>query len=330
MKTSKDVNIEARNAIERGETPEQVFDVVRARANGASKQVDAPITSAGDTSTSTSGMQHIASLLAEALKTPLPRLDTGYPEFDQALDGGFVPGCLGILAALTSNGKSTIALNIALSMALRGTPSAIISLEDSQTIVSHKLLSMSSRVELAKISKGTLDAGDRKRIDDANEHLAKCPLYFSETASLEGIKRDVEHAVKMGVHFVIIDQLHHVTLDRNANPYERISTVTRGLQRLAAQSGVALLVCHQCNRKAEDDTELKLHHLRDSGTIEQDARLVLLVTKCERDELDSTKPAVLTLKVAKNSHGPRGREFRLLAHFDRASIDNYFPVGVNE
>ncbi len=125
---------------------------------------------------------------------------------------------------------------------------------------------------------------------------------------------------------MVVDQLHHVVPSKKEqNKYEKISVVTRDLQTLAMRTGAASLALHQVNRDA-NKKGIELHHLRDSGTIEQDARLVMLVTKCERDAIDDSKPAVLTIQIAKNSHGPRNRVFKLLAHFTHARIESYFPT----
>ena len=273
------------------------------------------------------GAHTLSHWIQEALDEPTPRLLTGYPELDYATDGGFPTGILVVLAALTSDGKSTTALNIAANMAVRGTGVLFITLEDTGKMVAIKLLSLMSGVDVRTVSSKYWTDPENAQLQIAKSDLADLPFQMSQTSDLEAIKTEVRNAARNGVQFVVVDQISHITISPpKMTKYETVSAVTRELQTLATQTGATILALHQLNRSAsESRTGIELHHLRDSGSIEQDARMVLLVKKCERDPLKSSAPAVLTVCVAKHSHGPRGREFKLLAYFAHARVDTFNP-----
>lgn len=268
-------------------------------------------------------MKHISALLDdESLLAPVARVSTGFVMLDAALGGGFVPGALYVLAAETSGGKSLIALNVLLRTAAQGTPAMLITLEDGPMIVVRKMLCATAGIELQSVMDARLDQGETEKVKQAHEHLRQLPIQISDAPTLSDIKKQVQafRQDHMG-QLVVIDQTSHV-LCEGANKFDRTSIVSRELQRLAVDQNVSILALHQFNRRAAEDRP-GLHHLRDSGTVEQDARGVLLITEINRNILKPSEPAILTLEVAKHSYGPRNVECKLVAHYALQRVEDY-------
>lgn len=267
-----------------------------------------------DETAATGKPRMLGDLLPEVLASlATPASDvvrSGVSALDAALGGGMHPGELIVLAARPSVGKSTLALVLALDAAKRGEPVLFVSIEMRAQELALKVLARAAAMNPKALPRtdatgATVPAGLRL----AAEQLAGLPLHFDDApkASLQSAKAAIirgAHAI--GARLVVVDYLGLLPADdRRASPYERTSAASRELKALARTLGVPLLALAQLNREVERDgsRDPKLADLRDSGTIEQDADVVILLSRKEQRADGLRLDAIL----AKNRNGPCGR-----------------------
>ncbi len=241
---------------------------------------------------------------------PIP---CGYAEIDQLL-GGWQRGQLIVVAARTSVGKSSFALGTAFSVARAGTPAAFVSLEMSRHVLSGQLLSWRSGVPAERVRRKTVNDLDYQKIGEAFAVFGDIPLYIIEaTRTLTQVAawsrrlRD-QHAVGA----IVVDYLQllmHETNERGeGRRRHEVSAVSRGLKRIATDLGVVVIALSQLNRAPEGRTDKRPHlsDLRESGNIEQDADIALLLYREEMHKRNEENEGVAEAIVAKNRSGPTG------------------------
>jgi replicative DNA helicase len=256
----------------------------------------------------------------EAFLDPSKRirgLSTGFVKLDE-LTGGLHPGELIILAARPSMGKTALALNIAQHVAthprLRKTV-ALFSLEMSKEALLARMVCAAARVNQHHYRAGYLNKEERRRLQQAATELAEAPLFIDDTA---GIGLMEIHAklrrlrAEHGLALVVIDYLQLMSgRGRFENRNQEVSFLSRGLKLMAKELNVPMLVLSQLSRAPETrpgDHVPQLSDLRESGSIEQDADLVLFIYREEyykRDREDLKGQADLI--IAKQRNGPIGR-----------------------
>jgi len=244
-------------------------------------------------------------------------LSTGFLKLDE-LTGGLHPGELIILAARPSMGKTALALNIAQHAAtqanLRKTV-AVFSLEMSKESLLTRMVCAAARVDQQKFRAGYLNREERRRLQIAANDLVEAPLYIDDTAgaNLMDIHAQLRRLqAERGLDLVVIDYLQLMSgRGRFENRNQEVSALSRGLKLLAKELRVPLLVLSQLNRAPETrpgDHVPQLSDLRESGSIEQDADLVLFIFREE-----SYKPnredlrGLADLIIAKQRNGPIGK-----------------------
>lgn len=230
---------------------------------------------------------------------------TGYYDFDE-LAGGLQPGQLVIIAARTSIGKTTLALNMAEHMTRAGKSVAFFSCEMSHGEMVQRLLSAVGGVDHARIAKSLLTAPDFARMTDASAIINELELWLDDTPAIHWTDlRNRARVLKMrGVDCVFIDYLTLIRYGEVRAPrHERIGLLTQEIKALARELEVPMVVMSQLNRNAEhsDGKERKpsLADLRQSGEIEENADIVMLL---DRDRDDPDKDA--DLHIAKYRGGP--------------------------
>jgi len=239
------------------------------------------------------------------------------------MTGGLHGGELIILAARPSMGKTAMALNIAQHAASRlGQTVAIFSLEMSNESLLTRMLCASARVDSQRFRAGYLNADERKRLQAAASQLVEAPLFIDDTAGshlmdMHAKLRRLGQQRKLGL--VIVDYLQLMSgRGRFENRNQEISTLSRGLKLLAKELNVPMLVLSQLSRAPETrqgDHRPQLSDLRESGSIEQDADLVLFIFREEvykRDREDLHGMAELL--VSKQRNGPTGKVDLVFLH----------------
>ncbi len=244
-------------------------------------------------------------------------LSSGFNDLDNIL-AGFQKSDLIILAARPSLGKSALALNLALNIAnAEKVPVGMFSLEMSNDQIVDRLISSISGVDLWKLRTGRLsDKGednDFERIQKALGILSETPIYIDDAASptilqMKAMCRRLQ--ADKGLGMVIIDYLQLVEpLNPNAGLVEQVSENSRALKGLAKELNIPVLVISQLSRAVEMRSPQipRLADLRQSGTIEQDADVVMFIYREDRYRPETSKKGVADLIVAKHRNGPMGR-----------------------
>jgi replicative DNA helicase len=235
-------------------------------------------------------------------KKAIKKIETGLADLDEVI-GGFRPGQLAILAARPSIGKSALASQIAVTAAQGGSPVLFVSLEMSATECVSRALATETGYSMKRILDGELDKYQLERADAAVDRYRETPLRIADRRAvtierLSCLIRSETATQKLGL--IVVDYLQLITGDRRKPRWELITEISNQLKSLALSECVPILALSQLNRDSEGETP-KLSHLRDSGAIEQDADMVLLL---HREQRSST---VADIIVAKNRNGPTGK-----------------------
>lgn len=237
-------------------------------------------------------------------------LQTGFLDLDEK--HGFRPGDLVVLAARPSMGKTALALNILERVALeRQLPVLLFSLEMPADQIVMRMMASHARVRHDALRTGRLDQVDQKRLIYTADQLERAPIYIDHTsqptlaeirAKARRLKRDA------GLALIVVDYLQLLSVPRAESRQHEISVISRSLKALARDLKLPVLALAQLNRKAEDRSDHRpmLSDLRESGAIEQDADLVMLLYREEYYSKDSERAGVADLIVAKNRNGPTG------------------------
>ena len=244
-------------------------------------------------------------------------LDTGYPDLNN-LTSGFKKNELIILAARPSVGKSTLALNFAANACRNKKHVALFSLEMGHDQLIMRLLSTYSGLPLNKIVSGKLTDEEMRLLMQARTTINKFPLYIDQasTTSLRDIKAKCLKLKREGhLDFLVIDYLQLLNSGENLkNRVEEVSKISRGLKEMARTFEIPVLALSQLSRGLEqrEDKRPVLADLRESGSIEQDADIVMFLHRDfpkKQDGEDTTKvvkSAKTELIIAKNRQGATG------------------------
>lgn len=240
-----------------------------------------------------------------------PGISTGLPMIDACLGGGFKPGRQVVIAARPSVGKSSLALQLAATVAAMGTPALFVSMEMAEPELMNRLVAHIGRVDLGCLTTGRLDGDQWHRATEALDRVRTLPLHiFSDGAmSLAAIRTTARRAARQhGVHLLVIDylQLCAASAEHSAsNRHHQLEELSRGLKALAMELGLTTLVLSQLNREVEKRTggRPQLADLKESGSIEEDADAVLLLS---RDGMSATGTILIHAEVAKSRGGRTG------------------------
>jgi replicative DNA helicase len=250
---------------------------------------------------------------------PLRGVSTGFKQLDNMLSG-LQNSDLIILAARPSLGKTSLALNIALHAAMKENISVgIFSLEMSREQLVDRLISAESGIDLWKIRTGHLkeEEQDFEYLHQALDRLSRAPIYIDDAATsnimrLRTMARRLQ--ADRGLGLIIVDYLQLIA-PRDSKVYnmvQQITEISRGLKALARELNVPIIAVSQLSRAVEqrDHKVPRLSDLRESGSIEQDADVVMFIYRKDRDKLneDLTEEEKNTAKiiVAKHRNGPIG------------------------
>src|SRR5438874_12562934 len=281
-------------------------------------------------------LRHIQTALQDNFQHLTDRMDrpyevsgipSGFREMD-FLTEGFTKGDLVVIAARPSVGKSSLALAMTYNVAKRGHPTLISSLEmDAKQIVS-RFLAMNSRSDLLALRTGNVFD------TEAASSLANLPILIDDTPGLSIMELRTK-ARRASTHdrleVILVDYIQLMrTGEHEENRVQEIATITKNLKSLARELNVVVIGLSQLSRAAGDSgLEPKLSTLRESGGIEQDADIVLMLWK-DKDETPAGAPRLIHGSIAKNRNGPTGI-FQLLfageqARFFSKAADDQMPV----
>lgn len=258
-------------------------------------------------------LSEIVSRSFDRINARMNRQDTGgvpsgLIDLDNVLNG-FQKSDMILLAARPSMGKTALALNMALNAARRGKVVGIFSLEMSKIQLGNRLLSTSSGVNSQYISTGNLNEEDLSSLISALENLSELKMYIDDTAGIGLLElrskiRRLKH--EQGLDVIIIDYLQLMQGGHAENRQQEISEISRGLKALARELDVPIIALSQLSRSVEMRAEKKpqLSDLRESGSLEQDADIVMFLYREEYYNREAENENIAELIIAKNRNGP--------------------------
>ncbi len=248
---------------------------------------------------STRGGQHIG-------------VPTGFSELDR-ITNGLHAGQMVIVAARPALGKSTLALDFARACSIKnGMTSAIFSLEMSKAEITMRLLSAEAKVPLSHMRAGTMTDDNWAKLARRMGEVADAPLYIDDSPNLTMMEiRAKARRLKQrhDLRLIIVDYLQLMTSGKRVeNRQVEVSDFSRSLKLLAKELGVPVVALSQLNRGPEQRTDKKpmLSDLRESGSLEQDADLVVLLHREDAYERESPRAGEADLILAKHRNGPTG------------------------
>lgn len=237
-------------------------------------------------------------------------IPTGFSGLDQ-LTNGLHPGQMIVVAARPAMGKSTLALDFARAAAIKHEmPTIVFSLEMGRSEIAMRLMSAEAAVPLQNMRKGTLDSRDWTTIASTRGRINDAPLYIDDSPNMTLVEirakcRRLKQRV--GLKMVIIDYLQLMTSGKRVESRQQeVSEFSRALKLLAKELQVPVIALSQLNRGPEQRADKKpaLSDLRESGSIEQDADMVILLHREAAYERDSPRAGEADLIVAKHRNGP--------------------------
>ncbi len=253
----------------------------------------------------------------------LQHVDTGFPALDELL-GGMQRSDMVILAARTTLGKTSLALGIARNAAMgQGAKVAVFSLEMSKETLVRRLLSMEAEVDSRRVLTRQYTPMQEKRVMDATGKLSSLSIYIDDSPGLR--LADMRSKARRlhqerGIDLIIVDYLQMVQgTGRSENKVQEVSDISRGLKGLAREMDCPVLALSQLSRAVEQRPSHvpMLSDLRESGSIEQDADVVMFIYRedvyTKKEEWDRMNPdspypeGIANIIVAKHRNGPQGQ-----------------------
>jgi replicative DNA helicase len=251
---------------------------------------------------------------------------TGFTDLD-ALTNGLHPGQVIIIAARPSLGKSTLALDFMRSCSIRHRMASVIfSLEMSKSEIVMRLLSAEAKVKLADMRSGRMSDHDWTRLARRMGEISEAPLFIDDSPNLTMMEIRAKARrlrQRADLRLIVVDYLQLMTSGKRYESRQvEVSEFSRNLKLLAKELQVPVVAVSQLNRGPEQRTDKKpmLSDLRESGSIEQDADMVILLHRPDAFDSDSPRAGEADLLVAKQRNGPAPRSVQVasilhLSHF---------------
>ncbi len=243
-------------------------------------------------------------------------LPSGFAEFDR-MTGGFQPGSLNIIAARPSMGKTALAINMAQYCGVsRGAPVLIFSLEMGAEQLVQRMLGAEARINIHELRTGAFAESAWDDLANAAGRLSSAPIYIDDSSMLSTLEfrarcRRFQSRYK-NVGLVVVDYLQLMSYARKIdNKQQEVAEISRALKGVARELNVPIIALSQLSRAVEQRTDKKpqLSDLRDSGAIEQDADIVVLLYRpgyYDSPGQDDEENPLAYLNIAKHRNGPTG------------------------
>jgi replicative DNA helicase len=243
----------------------------------------------------------------------LTGVSTGFTELDR-MTAGLQPGDLVIVAGRPSMGKTSFALNIGENAALgrKQVPVAIFSMEMSRDQLGLRMISSLGRINQSHLRTGNFGDEEWSRINGAINMMKTAPIYIDDTGALtptEVRARARRLKREHGLGLVIVDYLQLMQVPGNKeNRATEISEISRSLKALAKELSVPVIALSQLNRSVEQRTDKKpvMSDLRESGAIEQDADVIMMIYREEVYDSNTTRKGIADIIITKQRNGPTG------------------------
>ena len=313
----------------------QIIDASQATINDAFESVDAGNVLARaeklifdiSQTKSRSSLEHIKYGVTEAIDmmeklaidpNANAGVKTGFPTLDK-ITNGFKPGELIIIAARPGIGKTTLAVNFAINSAVKyGKSVAMFDLEMSALQVAQRFICATGRVPMDMVKGGTKDQNTWATLFETKKILENANIYIDDTTTItpaEILSKCRRLKAQSGLDMVIIDYLQLMKAEKaskDGNRQQEVADLTRSIKLAARELGCPILLLSQLNRGVEQrsDKTPQLSDLRESGSIEQDADIVMFISdradESVKEEDDGDDAIDYTLVIAKHRNGMRG------------------------
>jgi replicative DNA helicase len=233
----------------------------------------------------------------------VPGWPTHIPSLDNALNGGFKPGQLVILAARPSVGKSSFAEQLAITFAEGGLTTLFLSQEMPEEEVADRAASNTGRIDYGNIQSGNMTPEDWNRASEAMDKLVGLPFYVDDQPALTLMDVRTKARQVPGLKVLVLDYLQLCSGSGGDNRNAEIEQISRGLKSMAKEMGILVIALSQLNRKVEERTDKRplMSDLRDSGAIEQDADVVIFLWPVR----DRDTHRIVGCHVGKNRQGQK-------------------------
>ncbi|MEE6264949.1 replicative DNA helicase [Streptomyces diastatochromogenes] len=238
------------------------------------------------------------------------RIPTGFVDLDGLLCGGWAPGQLIVVGARPAMGKTTVASNFARAAAVTNhIPTYFASLEMGKNELAQSIMCAAVTIPLHHVKQGIVDDTAMARAASMAPSLSAAPLHIDDAplVTLPGLRATVRHLVRTaGLRLLVVDYLQLMQAPRAESRQVAVSMLSRGLKLLAKEFGITVIMLAQLNRGPEQRTEKKpmVSDLRESGSIEQDADIVILLHREDAYEKESPRAGEADLIVGKHRGGP--------------------------
>jgi replicative DNA helicase len=251
----------------------------------------------------------MVSAFMDLMESPAaPAMSTGIPALDKALDGGFRPGTMIVVGARPGVGKSLLLQQFTQAAAEAGHGAMFISMEMSETELMERFLARESEIPLTSIRRRQLHREQKRLLAAAGQRIAKLPLAVVDLShvslSLIAARARERQRTARGLAMIAVDYVQLMTVGNpRSTRQEQVAENSRGLKRIARDLQVPVVVAAQLNRGPEGriDKKPEMSDLRETGSLEQDADVVILLNP------DPTDDRVMELIIAKHRQGRTGK-----------------------
>ena len=243
-------------------------------------------------------------------KGDITGIATGFPALD-SMTFGFQRSEFIIVGARPSIGKTAFALSMAANMSIRGgIKSAFFSLEMSEMQLMQRLVALEAKIDSTKMRSGNLNAKDFKRITNTCSRIYDAPMYMVEMPNMKLLDLSAmarQLCTRYGVQIIFVDYLGLISSENYAIPrHEQIAEISRSLKGMARELNIPIVALSQLVRDVEEKRPV-LSSIRESGSLEQDADLVMFLHRNRKETIqDVEKPIDTELIIAKQRNGPIG------------------------
>ncbi len=258
-------------------------------------------------------------------------INTGFRDLN-ALLGGFQKSDLVIVAARPAMGKTALTLEMMRQLSMDGKKAAYFSLEMSQQQMVSRLLASQSGVGLWEMRTGKLSDDEFAKLSEATGELSDLPIYIDDTpgANIVELRTKARRLyMEQGIDIIFIDYLQLIQGNSKEGRTQEVSQISQELKNMARELKVPVIALSQLSRRTEDrpDKMPQLSDLRDSGSIEQDADIVMFIHREDYYDPDTEKKGIVELKIAKHRNGPTGsveiafvKELASFRNLDKESV----------
>lgn len=282
--------------------------------------------------------RNIADVVNDHLNTIEKRLEggrkgipTGLVDLDTILNGGWHRGQVVVLAARPGMGKTAMSLHNAIHAARENYGVLYLSMEMVAGELADRAIASLGHVHLGSVLTGDMTTQEWDGVTSAVGKVQNTSLFIMDRPGLNFYQVATtarRHKRKHGLDLLVLDYLQLMAGADDEKRHAQIEEITRNLKTLAKELGVAVLLLSQLSRKTEETRRPKLSHLRDSGSIEQDADVVMFIHREEVDDPETQYKNYADIHIAKNRQGALGRiGATYIGH--QVRFDNYSGVPPN-